>query len=548
LRRLLAIALLLTAAATVAFTGAGAGGETPSKPKFTVELDNAFGIVNGADLKVAGVRAGKITGMRLDRRTKRALVDFKVTQDGFGSLRSDVFCEVRPQGLIGEYFIDCDPGKSRRPLKSGAVIPVEHTASTIPVDLINDVMRRPERERLPIIINELGAAVAGRSTDLNDAIRRAVPALRETDRVLVKLGDQNQVLKQLTTDADAVVGDLADNRKDVGRWVSETRDAASASAERREDIRAGLQRLPTFLAELKPTMAELGKTADAQVPALTDLNASAGQLNRLFTDLPSFAEASRKNLRSLADASKPGRRAVKAAQPSVAELDRGTQKLPELASNATFVLKDLDDRSRATEKDPRSPGGQGYTGFESVLQYMFDQAMAINIYDANGFILKINAFVSKCSDYQNPESLKEKLKEDKDFLKDCFAGLGPNQPGITTPDPTYTGARARKEDDHKTASSRKRDKGDDKPNLPGTGSQPPSGGGDDPTGDLPAPGDLPPLPNTPQVPQVPGVPELPGVPEIPDTPNLPQVPDAVPTPPALGDQESDGLLDYLFGP
>jgi hypothetical protein len=181
---------------------------------------------------------------------------------------------------------------------------------------------------------------------------------------------------------------------------------------------------------------------------------------------------------------------------------------------------------------------------------VFDQAMAINIYDANGFILKINAFVSKCSDYQNPESLKKKLEEDKDFLKDCFAGLGPNQPGITTPDPTYTGARARKEDDHQTASSRKRDhdKGDDKPNLPSTGSEPPSGGGNDPTQDLPAPGDLPPLPNTPQVPQVPGLPEVPGVPEVPNTPSLPQVPGAVPTPPALGDQESDGLLDYLFGP
>jgi virulence factor Mce-like protein len=546
LRRLLAIALLLTAAAAVAFTGAGAGGETPGKPKFTVELDNAFGIVDGADMKVAGVRAGKITGMRLDRRTKRALVDFEVTQDGFGSLRADTFCEVRPQGLIGEYFIDCDPGKSPKKLRPGTTIPVERTASTIPVDLINDVMRRPERERLPIIVNELGAAVAGRSTDLNEAIRRAVPALRETDRVLVMLGRQNQTLKQLTTDADAVIGDLADNKENVGRWVSETRKAAGASAERREDIRAGLQKLPAFLAELKPTMAELGKTADAQVPALTDLNASAGQLNRLLTDLPDFAEASRKNLNSLADAAKPGRRAVTAAQPSVAELDKGTQKLPELARNANFVLSDLDDRRRATEKDKRSPGGQGYTGFEAVLQYLFDQAMAINIYDANGFILKINGFVSKCSDYQNPESLKKKLKEDPSFLKDCFAGLGPNQPGITTPDPTFTGARERRNPDHtETASSRKRDhdKGDDKPSTPSTPDVPnaPSGG-QNPTDNLPAPGELPPVPSTPQVPQVPGVPQVP-LPHVPNTPQLP-----VPTPPALGDQESDGLLDYLFGP
>jgi hypothetical protein len=277
------------------------------------------------------------------------------------------------------------------------------------------------------------------------------------------------------------------------------------------------------------------------VPALTDLNASAGQLNRLLTDLPDFAKASQKNLDSLAEASKPGRRAVKAAQPSVAELDKGTQKLPELANNANFVLKDLDDRSRATEKDPRSPGGQGYTGFEALLQYAFDQAMAINIYDANGFILKINAFVSKCSDYQNPESLKKKLKEDPSFLKDCFADLGPNQPGITTPDPTYTGARDKDELSAKSRKHRPKKRGDENkpatpaPNVPQTSAAP----------SLPSPGGLPPVPTpqlpTPQLPQLPGVP----LPQVPNTPNLPQVGDALPD---LGDQESDGLLDYLFGP
>jgi virulence factor Mce-like protein len=531
-RRLLATALLLAAAAAIAFTGAGAISSS-EHASYTVELDNAFGLVDGADLKVAGVRAGKITGMRLDRRTKRALVDFTVTQDGFGSLRTDAFCEVRPQSLIGEYFLDCDPGQSKQALKNRAVIPVERTASTIPVDLVNDVMRRPERERLPIIVNELGAAVAGRSTDLNEAIRRAVPALRQTDRVLQMLGDQNETLKQLTANADTVVGDLSDNRKNVGRFVTETHQAAAASAERRRDLAAGLQKLPTFLAELKPTMAELGKTAEAQTPALTDLNASAGQLNRLLTNLPDFAKATQQNLDSLAEASKPGRRAVKAAQPSVAELDKGTQKLPELANNAKFVLSDLDSRTRATEKDPRSPGGRGYTGFEALLQYAFDQAMAINIYDANGFILKINAFVSKCSDYQNPESLKKKLKEDPSFLKDCFAGLGPNQPGITTPDPTYTGARDKDKLSASSRTHRPKKEGDENkpatpaPNLPQTPSAP----------SVPSPGGLPPVPT----PQLPGV----SLPQVPNTPNRPQVGDALPD---LGAQESDGLLDYLFGP
>ena len=96
--------------------------EGPRKPQYTVELDNAFGLTEGSDLKVAGVRAGTIKKLRLDRESHRALVDFEITEPGFGSLRKDVFCESRPQSLIGEYYIDCKPGKDSQKLEDGATI------------------------------------------------------------------------------------------------------------------------------------------------------------------------------------------------------------------------------------------------------------------------------------------------------------------------------------------------------------------------------------------------------------------------------------------
>jgi ABC-type transporter Mla subunit MlaD len=48
--------------------------------QFTVEFDNAFGLVKGGDVKVAGVRAGKISKLRLDKKTHKALIDFKLTE------------------------------------------------------------------------------------------------------------------------------------------------------------------------------------------------------------------------------------------------------------------------------------------------------------------------------------------------------------------------------------------------------------------------------------------------------------------------------------
>jgi hypothetical protein len=200
--------------------------------------------------------------------------------------------------------------------------------------------------------------------------------------------------------------------------------------------------LPTFLRELRPTMASLGSAADAQTPALENLNASAGQLTRLFENVPAFAKSSRSALKTLGDASRRGRPALVAARPTVAQLGEATAKMPEVANNLAIILEHLGDRRNAVEKDPRSPGGQGYTGFEAILQYFYDQTLAINIFDANTHILKVDLFESKCSDYQNLESLKEEMSKDPQFFSDCAAILGPNLPGITQPDPTATHASA----------------------------------------------------------------------------------------------------------
>jgi virulence factor Mce-like protein len=543
-RRALAVILVLAAAGAYVLTQSGAKEEKGNQ--FTVEFDNAFGLVKGGDVKVAGVRAGTISTLRLDRKTKRALIDFEITKNGFGSLREDVYCESRPQSLIGEYYIDCTPGKSPNELKPGAKIPVEQTASTIPPDLLANVMRRPYRERLRIILNELGAGVGGRAEDVNATIRRASPALRETNKVLRVLARQNQVLTDLATDADVVIGDLARNRRNVGRFVKESEDAATASAERRADIEGSLRRLPTFLRELRPTFAELGATADASAPYLRDLNASAGQLERFLENLGPFSEASRVNVRSLAKTADAGRPAIRSARPTVAELTKTTEKAPELANNLQIVLDDLDDRSRAVEADKRAPEGKGYTGFEAILSYIFDQMMAINIFDENGHILKINLSASECSQYQNADSLRRKEKESPGFIGRCLAALGPNQPGVTTPDPSDTGVDDPGHEPHveghsKKKKSKKRRKAEPEKKSDNAPGQPDlkkalerllrNGGGDNKPA-VPSPA----LPNV----NVPGVP-APNVP-APSVPNLGNGGSGQSTP------DPQALLDYLLSP
>jgi ABC-type transporter Mla subunit MlaD len=106
-------------------------------PRYTIEFDTAFGLVEGGDVRVAGVNAGTVKKIKLDqdvdpaKEPYKALVEIEITQTGFGSFRKDVFCETRPQSPLGEFFIDCNPGTDKAELPKGSRIPVKQTANTI---------------------------------------------------------------------------------------------------------------------------------------------------------------------------------------------------------------------------------------------------------------------------------------------------------------------------------------------------------------------------------------------------------------------------------
>ncbi|MHB8694594.1 MAG: MlaD family protein [Solirubrobacteraceae bacterium] len=435
MRRGLVTALLLAVIAGGVIALVATGGS--SGRTYKIELDNAFGLVTGADFKVAGVKAGTIKSIDLDQRTLHAVVTVQVTQPGFGSFHADAFCLSRPQSLIGEYFITCDPGTRGAVLPSGSTIPVTRTQSTIPADLLQNIMRVPYRQRFTLIVGELGAAAAGRSGDLQAALARAVPALTQTDNLLSLLGNDSQTLQQLTASSDQVITALANNSEQIKRFIVEANRAASATATQQVNLASSLQKLPTFLEQLRPAMVRLGAATQANTPVLANLNASAGQLNTLFTTLPAFSRASIPAFRALGSASVTGDAAVKAAAPTIAALNRFAKPTPDLAQNLAIVTQHIDNRKYATEANSRSPGGKGYTGLESLLQFAFNLAAATNTYGPFGHQLAVDAFVSSmCTPYASAGTVYANLKTFGPAARSCYSWLGPNQAGVSTTDPS----------------------------------------------------------------------------------------------------------------
>jgi phospholipid/cholesterol/gamma-HCH transport system substrate-binding protein len=547
MRRLLVIAALI--AATVAGLAASAAGD--DQHTYFIEFDNAFGLTNGSEVKVAGVSAGTVTDLDVNA-SKRAVV--KVELSGPVSvLGEDTICRSQPQSLIAEYFIDCTPkgppievpDLSDDERVQNPDIPVGQTRQTVQNDLVLNTLRLPFRERLTLLINEFGTALAGNGENLNKAIRRGAPALEQTRQVTRILADQNTTIRDLNVNADRILAKLAERRRDVTRFIDEATNTAEIANTRRDDLSQNFALLDDFLAQLGPTMNELDNLAVQGTPLAADLRGAAPGLTTLSRNLPAFNRSATTGLRALGRASVTGRSALRKGRDEIKQLGKSAKKSFATADDLTRFLRDIDDPNRAVEVDARAARDSGrkaptgYTGMEGLLNYLYYQTLAINQYDEVGHLLHFSIFevaTAPCSEYNAgmyhdevgvPNADGSAATTDVRQANRCVAWLGDSQPDINEPlnlppyDPSVCPDGST---DTSLCDPAGTLTGDARVQSSG------SGGGD---GTAPA-GDAPGSDSGGDSGTGPDAPDAPGVPDVP-VPTVPTPPGGGPAPPEGGD-------------
>jgi len=450
MRRIALIATLLAAAAAWVTSIAGAD----DSHTYHVEMYNAFGLVKGSDVRIAGVNAGSVTDLGLTR-DKRAMLTIE-TSGPLGTLGKNTRCSSEPQSLIAEYFLTCNP--KGPPLSEGGTIPASQVHQTVQTDLVQNTLREPFKDRLQLIINEFGTALAGNPQDLNEAIRLGAPALDKLKKALDILASENATIRDLNANSDTIITQLANRREDVVRFIQEARDTAAISAERRADLSTNFDRLDNFLHQLRPTLTKLGDLAQQQTPLLADLRAAAPGLNTLAVELPAFNKASERSLTSLGRAAGPGKQALNQGKDEIQALAASGKNAFPAADALDKFLLDIDTPKRAVEIDSRAkkdtgrtgtqPGKantMGYTGMESLLNYVYYQAGALNQFDQWGHLLHFGLFdvgATPCANYSEggepgpdfgiPNKDDSGTTTNIKQANACVAWLGPNQPGLNT--------------------------------------------------------------------------------------------------------------------
>ncbi len=409
-KALLALGVVVAVVALVALL---AGGEDEDSYVVRAIFDSGGFMVKGEEVRIAGATVGEIESVGVtmpgeiasyeDGKPQplpgKAVIAMKITDPGFQDFRSDASCLIRPQSLIGEKFVDCRPTLPRAPgskpapeLKKIAegepgegqyLLPVENNSTSVDPDLINNINQLTYAQRFRLILNELGAGLAGRGEDIEEVVKRANPVLRDADRLFLILRRQRDRLAQLTADSDAILEPLARERRSVAGFVTNAGAAAEASAEEGPALEASLRKLPRFLRELRQTVASLEFFSEAGTPVARSFAKAAPAFTRATRALTPFSAASTVSLKSLGAAGEEAGPKIRAADPVV-------KKIRNLARSGAGPITELADFLISTRKND---------GFENLVKLIYNSAATTNEFDQYGHFTRTLVTLTNCVDY-----------------------------------------------------------------------------------------------------------------------------------------------------
>jgi phospholipid/cholesterol/gamma-HCH transport system substrate-binding protein len=408
MRRIAGILVALVAAATLFVITPGA--EEGEKYEVRAIFDNSAFLAPGMDVRIAGANVGSVAELDVTfpgepARTDgsddpgKAVVVMQIDDAGFQDFREDASCQIFPQSLLGEKYVECEPTQPRapgtevppelqevpegEPGEGQRLLPLEQNGKSIDIDLVNNIMEEPYPDRFRLILNDLGAGLATRGDELGEIIERSNPALRETNEVLAALARQNDALESLSADSDAIMTELAAEREHVASFINESTTVGEATLARRAELEETFERFPGFLRELRSTMTELRGFSDAATPVFADLRVGAPALTRVSEALGPFSDAATKSFTSLGNAAEDAGPALKASDPVVRQTrDLARASAPTLGELATLLTT------------MRKTGG-----FQGFLETLFGIGGTVNPYDSVGHFTRAEIPTNVCFDY-----------------------------------------------------------------------------------------------------------------------------------------------------
>lgn len=332
------LGLAVVAVAVILITGSGGDDKYVVYAKFS----DAGGILKNYNVKVGSVPAGKVTDITLDDQDN-AVVKMEL-DEGAAPIGQGATAKVRPVNLLGEKYIDLDPGDLSRPMPKDSTIQKDKTDVPVELDDVINILDPDTRGRLRILINEAGVALMGRGTDFNTTLDELPRAIDSAEKVVTDIDEDNEALKRAITSGDRVIASVNRGRDDFAELVDSAADALDTVARRRARLGETVRGAPAAIANLRTTLTRLQGASEQLTPAARDLRTTAPSLADTLERAPQFADDAKATLatatRVAPQLTKLGRRST----PTLKTLEPTAKRLQTFTAEAQPLIDTLDTK------------------------------------------------------------------------------------------------------------------------------------------------------------------------------------------------------------
>lgn len=250
------------------------GGDT-----YHADFSDASGLKANDEVRIAGVRVGKVTGLALDG--DHVKVTFKIKTDSqFGTQTG---AQVKVKTLLGNMFLALEP-KGSGQLEKGSTIPASRTKSAYDVvDAFSGLAERTDRintDQLASALDTLASATKDTPAAFQGTLK-GLSALSET------VASRNAQISELLKNLDHVSGVLSQHDDDIVALMKDSDTVLRALVARRDAV----HRLLVSTSSLSTQLTALVQQSRADLkPALSNLQ---GVVNLLLKNQSNLDESLR---------------------------------------------------------------------------------------------------------------------------------------------------------------------------------------------------------------------------------------------------------------
>jgi len=352
------------------------GGSIPLKPqgyRMNVNFPEATQLGLEADVRVAGVRVGKVRGKDLDEAGNRTVALIEIDQR-FAPVKQDAKAILRQKTLLGETYVELTPGTKNAPnIPEGGTLANAQIVPAVELDEIFTAFDPVTRQAFRTWQQDLEESFRGQGQNLSDSLGNLPSFATDATALLKILNEERVPLERLVRNTGVVFEALTQDEAALSGLVTNSAGVFAATASQNEALAETFQIFPTFLDESKLTLARLQRFAvdtrpliadlkpvarDLQ-PTLRDVRRLAPDLRRLFRDLDPLIRVSRTGLPALRDTLVGLRPVLAKTAPFLGELNPILQWLELYQYQVSDFLGNA--ASGLADKVPTAtPGGTGH--------------------------------------------------------------------------------------------------------------------------------------------------------------------------------------------